>query len=661
MSNLRRHFPFGGGHKVHSPPSAPVANPSTSVPSTYQMGKSQFHFSLDSSSFSCEDTDSFGNNIHDCLDACTAYTQALNTLCGSGTHFAQCLVNLFHNLHPYQEIAGQFLEVWEELSKGTGSASAAVKTETLINLQDVLTRLENSEDNLQEGNGSVIKSPETIQVLSTCLNSFLRLQALFSYSSWESFAKLSRNYFEPQNPSAPNSVSTVVPAECNVGNTSTNFASLLSRLETYQSSTVIPKTNQTHSYNPTSSVCSNSTATYPAVVQQLNASANNGSPSRRWNNVAAAVSSNDQSRSETPLSCMSSPKKTFQGAEVSKKKFVSVEELQDVLGFLSCRPDSSSDIAQSCPSLLDNAGQNINCRLNECHGSVALDNYNANDHPLLSSIGTESQRHDVGKRTWPRMNGNVNPANWGWMFTNSNNDAMFPYNGANSNYGGSIQMVGQNVMQTQLPDSGALLSGNKLYHEKYFGDSAVANPHHVTSPSHHKHPSELSMTSDGQTKSWSSTQGDSSSSSEENGSNDTENVFSIGLNIVVSDLVASVRQRRHSSTDEMPERESLTDLNLSSQYNNNNNNNTLDMDDVRMAKTSTWPLKQQSPRLINQSSSMFFGSNPSNCRDVSAVPITTADGIPVWNVAPPVTDIGIYPPTLSNEGIEKYSLFGKSN
>lgn len=78
--------------------------------------------------------------------------QALNSLCNAGSSLARSLFNTVREVPTYQNISLQFLTVWEEVSKATAGASAAVKTETLMLLQEVLNSLEMStyETNMNE-------------------------------------------------------------------------------------------------------------------------------------------------------------------------------------------------------------------------------------------------------------------------------------------------------------------------------------------------------------------------------------------------------------------------------------------------------------------------------------------------------------------------------
>lgn len=113
----------------------------------------------------------FINNVCSCLDSCSAYIQSLNALCASGTVLAHNLLAVFRDLPPYREAAEQFVSTWEELSKATAGASSGVKTETLMTLQEVITSLEEQENN---------NCAQSINAVGSCLLSYVQLQSSFS-------------------------------------------------------------------------------------------------------------------------------------------------------------------------------------------------------------------------------------------------------------------------------------------------------------------------------------------------------------------------------------------------------------------------------------------------------------------------------------------------
>ncbi|CAL1267758.1 unnamed protein product [Larinioides sclopetarius] len=173
MANLRRHFNFSTKLSVNQDREMPFPVSSAGKPS-YR------HF----------DKNNFMNDICNCLDLCCAYIQALNSVCDAGSSLARNLFNAVREVPPFQNVSLQFLSIWEEVSKATAGASAAVKTETLMMLQEILNSLEmgKSDTDTEE------KIAESFQAIGTCLCSFIELQAQFSLSTWKSFSKLSK-YF----------------------------------------------------------------------------------------------------------------------------------------------------------------------------------------------------------------------------------------------------------------------------------------------------------------------------------------------------------------------------------------------------------------------------------------------------------------------------------
>ncbi|XP_054721885.1 uncharacterized protein LOC129231557 [Uloborus diversus] len=167
MANLRRHFHF----------SAKSSQEPFSFPHFSKI--SQNHF----------DKHSFMNDICTCLDLCCSYIQALNSLCVAGSNLARNLYHTVQAVPAYHTISQQFLSIWEDISKVTASASAAVKTETLMMLQEILNSLEVSSDETDMDH----TVSESFQVIGTCLYSFIELQAQFSWSTWKSLSKLTKH------------------------------------------------------------------------------------------------------------------------------------------------------------------------------------------------------------------------------------------------------------------------------------------------------------------------------------------------------------------------------------------------------------------------------------------------------------------------------------
>lgn len=209
MSSIRRHFiNFGLGTSIiNRQNSSDNSRGSNNIPfksvTKEPIGPSS---SSSSSSVSNEMGCQFPMNqklsfIHDigqCLELCSAYIQTLNQLCSSGAVLAQSLIQVFsreyfQNCNPngsnmsYYEISEKFLTFWELMSVATAGASATVKTETSMTLQELLNKMENDDES--DPNNEFFN--DCINSAICCLQSYIELQSQFSLSSFQSFSKLS--------------------------------------------------------------------------------------------------------------------------------------------------------------------------------------------------------------------------------------------------------------------------------------------------------------------------------------------------------------------------------------------------------------------------------------------------------------------------------------
>ncbi|KAG8175304.1 hypothetical protein JTE90_008314 [Oedothorax gibbosus] len=167
MANLKRHFNFSGKSSQER----------------------ELSFSLSDKFFSQQcDKNNLMSDICNCLDLCCAYIQALNALCGAGSCLAQSIFRAVRDVPSLQGASLHFLSIWEEVGTATAGASAAVKTETLMRLQEALNALEMGKDDAEH------TVTESFQVIGTCLSSFIELQAQFSLNTWKALSKLSK-YF----------------------------------------------------------------------------------------------------------------------------------------------------------------------------------------------------------------------------------------------------------------------------------------------------------------------------------------------------------------------------------------------------------------------------------------------------------------------------------
>ncbi|KAI1301518.1 hypothetical protein HDE_03231 [Halotydeus destructor] len=243
MSSFRKHFHNLG---LQKPPNQQQPSASRSNQrSSFSVMKSNH---VDSSSLLNEsrtssvamNAASFKEDIFSCLEICSSYITALNDLCSTGAILAQNLTQVFsrdlvdinkseaehhagkfksfskshpfsflanksattnitntdHKLaaesdvdYTYYEVAEQFLQVWQSMSVSTAGASAAIKTETLMSLQEVINKLEMN-DNVGMNNIDEPSLESCIQAAKCCLLSYIELQAQFSYKSWKSLNQL---------------------------------------------------------------------------------------------------------------------------------------------------------------------------------------------------------------------------------------------------------------------------------------------------------------------------------------------------------------------------------------------------------------------------------------------------------------------------------------
>lgn len=243
MSSLKKHFPHFGSHLhtnhcnqdgkcvPHNANSRPVTGHSRrSVATTSTSPVSDSHLNNEMVSFKAD--------VLSCLDQCSSYIQALNNLCSAGAVLAQNLTQVFSRdvvcsapgllpLPPaaaksdtrrrllglraghrrqseaasdpspdsdsdslYYDMTEQFLRVWEMMSVSTAGASATIKTETLMTLQEVMNQLE-SADNPHSGDSDQDLG-QSIESAKSCLLAYIELQAQFSHSSWKSLNHLSK-------------------------------------------------------------------------------------------------------------------------------------------------------------------------------------------------------------------------------------------------------------------------------------------------------------------------------------------------------------------------------------------------------------------------------------------------------------------------------------
>ncbi|KAK8748679.1 hypothetical protein OTU49_015940, partial [Cherax quadricarinatus] len=120
-------------------------------------------------------------DLHDCSMCLSAYIQSLNTVCGTACRLSQCLAQVSSESgfvdsygsagqgasQPVREAA----DAWEGVARAVGVASAAVKTQMLMLLQEVQSRQDLSENTRKQ---------EINRVTQAMLSAFLGLQYQFS-------------------------------------------------------------------------------------------------------------------------------------------------------------------------------------------------------------------------------------------------------------------------------------------------------------------------------------------------------------------------------------------------------------------------------------------------------------------------------------------------
>ncbi|XP_075531494.1 uncharacterized protein LOC142564388 [Dermacentor variabilis] len=516
MANLRRHFNFGS-HKSGSVNTFGLSHGNQSNSEGIAFPDHAFSRSA------------FMNEVCSFLDHCSAYIQALNSFCSSSSVLAKSLVRVFHNVPVYREVAALFLGAWEDLGRVTAAASAAVKTETLMTLQDVLNKLEGE----SPGDESAALT-ESIQAVGSCLGSYLELQVQFSYSAWKALSKISKSF--PQDRNSSKSAAAKSSAEL-ATTIKKHFASLLHKLgpSTKQGSlaTGVADSQQSQFYVEGTVPASSSLTSAPEGPAQP------GTKALGWTHPSEELIGSTAGSTQPPVQ---------PGQQESGLLGVldTGSDLEDVINLLSAAPHPSP--ATACPKGF----------LREAALSVW-------PPPAASALGSCS-----GKRTWPRP-------------TSGAHQGLSAF-GVDPFMWSSLGQFDQRALCSGLPSSQSdCMSGG--------------------------------FWSSGERQGWSSlVSGENGSSSDESSSNNGQDsdTFLMGLNLAGSDLVASVRQRRHSSSDGPPE--GLHNV-LDSLSNTDGG-----LLDTRAVKTSTWPLKQSSSFPVNLPLSHSVGdaTNDGGCLDDAA-------------------------------------------
>lgn len=522
MSNLRRHLNFVLNK--------PLPHHAQGIGNTTMKSASKSSFFI------------MPSDLYNCLDICSSYIQALNTLCGAGTLLAQNFLKVFNEVPSHWEVASQFLNAWDEISKATAGASAAVKTETLMSLQDILNRLEEGENKHMDGDGEIDAQFEHIHAIGLCLLSYVELQAQFSLAAWKALSQITRNFSSDRFTQREREAVVMkrhdsqVPENFNLSVTiRKHFGQVLDKLYTGSSkpATVESIHSQFSTHGQISSCPSMN------LGEKGRSPAGLMTPNFTWSN------SNFYQTGSLHLNSESS--------QIEHSKDTS-NELDEVINLLSWKPvkHNSSSLLRQMPTVCDfDSNSEVWKTISSKFDSRELTTNHSAVHIFPDANNTMSSSD--GKKTWPQMN-NHNVAagfssiNWIWTENPKLVSCIEPDQQTRS------QLNSENCSFSQNTHS--LVAWQNAERER-----------------------------------WNTMRkGENSCSSDDASSinGQDSDVFSFGLDFVGRELVASVRQRRHSSSDGVPDPHQA-------EVCNTGKGTDLNLDD-RFVKTSTWPLKQTSIR-----------------------------------------------------------------
>lgn len=614
MSRIRQHLPF-----------------SKNLDSQRNMDSKLNHLSLSGDlPFGANptiDKTAFMNNICSCLDSCSAYIQALNSLCAAGTVLAHSLLQVFQELPPYRDLAEQFVTTWEEMSKATAGASSGVKTETLMALQEVLNRLEEENSQLNGSPSSVHNNKsvmENIKAVGSCLLSYVELQAQFSLSCWKSLSQISKNSeslvffclprgFGFQEPaggldSLSNQSAIVRAPQDLVISIRKYFGQVMQK--TIPNAATAPPSQSFYSNfgeNVSESPISGSKGMTTSVpVSQMAYREQPGLPptaANRW--VHHSLHSSMSAPSSYGKMPLQKCRATSSPIDSNSNKEGSVpSELDEVLNLLSCQPNEPPPPPQPRNSNEKNNNTFLNNVLNAAEnlplnsGSLSLQSVpwgvNHSKEELLASsdsaIHTGLSYQNIsyeGKRTWPRMGS-----------SGGGGDENSPFS-----FGGWVWGHPERGLSGNMQSSSITQSSNQGPHRSSHKESLV---NWCTN-----------SINDKGTNRWSSGQAENSSSDEgsnsNNGQDNNEVFYPLGglgyVDLVLPPNGPGNRQRRHSSNDGLPD--GCNNLpHMDPPVEKPLNTCIPWQDGSKTVKTSTWPLKQNVNSRLGVDGLMLGGIQP---------------------------------------------------
>lgn len=589
MSNLRRHFSFSLNKSTTFGSSGSGRMTEDNIPTAEK------HLFFKSALM---------NDIRSSLNLCSAYIQALNSLCDAGTMLARSLLQTVHDVPSYRDVATQFLGAWEDVSKATAGASADVKTKTLIMLQDILNNLEGEGDHLTAETTTLA---ESIKVIGICLFSYIELQTQFSFSAWKSLSKLSKNLTLDNFGISLDRTSEHKSTGGDL-NGNSKFSDLITTIKKHFAHLMkfgnfrtsdIPDISHSQFYVDVldQETLAASIVSSESLNHQGKIVGSAGSPPTAW-----LPTNNFRPLGNSPVSA-AGLQMQHSHKESSQKDLGDTAELDEVINLLSYKPGEQVSNKTLLPPESAFVGDVFgNLPPTQPWPGARFNPAGQNSSSLFSSLSAYD-----GKRTWPRVG------------CGSSSGVTFGYD--NWIWGHFEPQFGQDLDCRQVNQQ--TVSNQKSSHDVvHNGNRATGWGNDIS-------------------RRWPTVPGENGSSSDDASSNNGQenDVFSLGLDLVGRDLVASVRQRRHSSSDglqDISHAEPSTPINKAPDISW----------EVRASKTSTWPLKQSSPRMTDHHLSSSVMSPPS--------PFPPPNFVGMWSA------LSLNNETRGQENTEKkYMLFGQ--
>lgn len=571
-----QHLPFGFTKSVLSSPTSSI--------SCQSMGRTLFHPALDLHSL--EQHANLNNTTHslssskqaqfvlqqlrDTVTACKAFTHELTEVCNSGVRVSQCLASSFkemtmlsneNNHNPTveccmpQDVIKQFSDNWNQLAVVTQNAIASLDQTPFSVLQDSLAKLEMNHQNSQFDGTS--PSDESNKILLASFLAIVHLQYQFSLSVCESFVdllKVNPDELGLHHDVRENGAKTSVDINKETINSiQKHFSSFINGLQSKHCEDTVDSRNFNHVNNGTKSETSNSRnnkRTYrgwPRSSSLDSGTANIENESKTWSlkclppllglnsdplmgqNTSALWQENSSLESLWSFSAQSydlanSTNKCGNGGLASNN------ELQAVVSLLSYQTaDRTSSTAASYSAISSDANASVWTPEDK---TVTV----TRQRSILKK--SEKATHDLKPLgTWPRTGSNLSSCIWG--IYSETQETSLPESDAILTLHPEIPIQRDlNNGYPQYSTRGMSLLSNGHRHSHMRATKSTSWP--VVDCPPESHPSDSNSSSD-------HGEGSSGQVDEANGA------FFMGLDLVGNDLMASVRQRRHSSGSMLPD------------------------------------------------------------------------------------------------------------